>query len=101
MKKFSILITNKKVKELSCMLASRPSDLARIAHAAKVSDCKAPGHSNMKILTLKEMFQRLPIALVQVKVGNLKTYDMKSDKSYILCIKPNKFLKKYITTRWI
>ena len=42
-----------------------PLDLARIAHIAKVSD-----HSNLKILTPKQMLQRLPIALAQVKAGN-------------------------------
>ena len=38
-----------------------PSDLALVACVAKVSD-----HSNLKILTCKQMLQRLPIALVQV-----------------------------------
>ena len=33
--------------------------------SGKVSD-----HSNLKILTTKQMFQILPIALAQVKVGN-------------------------------
>ena len=42
-----------------------PSDLAPIACIAKVYD-----HSNLKILTPKQMFQRLPIALEQVKAGN-------------------------------
>ena len=32
------------------------------------------------------MLQRLPIALTQVKVANT-TYEMKCEKSYILCIK--------------
>ena len=39
-----------------------PSDLARVA---KDFDC-----TQLKILTPKQMFQRLPIALAQVKVGN-------------------------------
>ena len=35
----------------------------------------------LKILTLKQMLQRLPIALVQVKAGSKsETYYMKSDK---------------------
>ena len=50
-----------KGKGSSCMLASRPLDLARIA---KVSD-----HLNLKILSLKQMLQKLTIALVQVKAG--------------------------------
>ena len=36
-----------------------------IGFSVKVSD-----HSNLKILTPKEMLQRLPIVLVQVKAGN-------------------------------
>ena len=40
--------------------------LTRIARVAKVSD-----HSNLKILTPKPMLQRLPIALTQVKAGNV------------------------------
>ena len=44
------------------MLASRPSGLA---HVAKVSDRKL-----LKILTPKQMLQRLPIALAQVKAVN-------------------------------
>ena len=41
----------------------RPSDLARVP---KVFDCK-----HIKILSPKQMLQRLPIALVQVKAGNI------------------------------
>ena len=29
-----------------------------------------PNHSKLKVLTPKQMFQRLPIALAQVKAGN-------------------------------
>ena len=43
-----------------------PSDLASIACLAKVSD-----HSNLKILPPKQILQRLPIALGQVKSGNI------------------------------
>ena len=49
------------------MLVSRPSDLARVAN---VSDCKVSDHSKLKILSRKQMFQRLPITLAQVKEGN-------------------------------
>ena len=42
-----------------------PSDLARIAGEAKVSD-----RNHIKFLTPKQMLQRLPIALAQVKAGN-------------------------------
>ena len=43
------------------MLASRPSDLACIG---KVSNSK-----HIKILAPKQMIQRLPIAIAQVKAG--------------------------------
>ena len=42
-----------------------PSMSARVAHVAKVSD-----HSNLKILSSKQMLQILPIAPAQVKSGN-------------------------------
>ena len=32
--------------------------------------CKVSDHSDLKILNPKQMFQRLPIALGQVKAGN-------------------------------
>ena len=41
-----------------------------VAHVAKVSDrtrYKVSGHSNLKTLSPKQMLQRLPIALAQVK----------------------------------
>ena len=37
---------------------------------AKVSNFKVSDHSNLKILRPKQMLQRLPIALAQVKAGN-------------------------------
>ena len=46
------------------------SDLARIDGVAKVFDHKVSDHSNLKILTPKQMLQRLPIALAQVKAVN-------------------------------
>ena len=36
----------------------------------KIESTDFSGHSNLKILTPKQMLQRLPIALVQVKAGN-------------------------------
>ena len=44
--------------------------LAQVAHVAQVSDRKICDHSNLKILSLKKMFQRLPLALPQLKGGN-------------------------------
>ena len=42
----------------------------------------------LKILTSKQMLQRLPIPIAQVKVGNTSenVLNDKSDKSYILCM---------------
>ena len=45
------------------------SMLTCIAHLVKVSD-----HSNLKILSPKQMLQRLPIALAQVKTCNISEY---------------------------
>ena len=42
-----------------------PSIVARVAHIAKVFD-----HSNLKILSPKQMLQSLPIPIAQVKAGN-------------------------------
>ena len=50
--------------------------------------------TQFKILTPKQMFQRLPIALAQVKAGNTSK---NLDKLYILCIEQKKLLKKYTT----
>ena len=45
--------------------------LSNLACVAKVSDPKVSDHSNLKILTLKQTLQRLPIALAQVKASNM------------------------------
>ena len=44
--------------------------VARIACIAKVSGRKVFDHTQLKILTPKQMLQRLPISLAQVKAGN-------------------------------
>ena len=41
-----------------------------LAHVAKVCNGKVSDHSNINILSPKQMFKRLPIALAQVKAGN-------------------------------
>ena len=51
---------------------------------------RATKGEGLKILTLKQMLQRLPIALNKVKAGKI----IYSDKSYILCIKQKKLRKK-------
>ena len=64
-----ILDVNKpqKGKGLPRMLALCLSELARVA---KVSDCKVSDRKHIKILSPKQMLQRLPIAPAQVKAGN-------------------------------
>ena len=67
------LIKEKQEKGRSSMLALHPSDVAwvaRIACIAKVSGRKVFDHTQLKILTPKQMLQRLPISLAQVKAGN-------------------------------
>ena len=56
------LNNQQKVKGCSGMLVSRSSDLS---HVAKVSN-----HSDLKMISSKQMFQRLPAALAQVKAVN-------------------------------
>ena len=69
-------------------------DCSRIVSEAKY---KRKYREGLKILPPKQMLQRLPIALAQVKAGNtFKNLEMKPDKLYILCIKEKKLLKKYI-----
>ena len=63
---------------------------------------KVYNYSNLKILTPKQMLQRLTIALAQVKTGSTsESLLMKSDKSCIFCIKKKKLLKKYVKILWI
>ena len=57
LKTSSYLITNKKIKDIL-------RTLAHIACVAKICD-----HSRIKTLTPKQMLQRLPVALPQVKAG--------------------------------
>ena len=55
----------------------------------------------LKMLTPKQMLQRLPITLTQVKARNTSEnfYYMKFVKSSIFCIEKKKLLKKYITIK--
>ena len=48
----------------------------------------------LKILTPKQMVQRLPIALVQVKAGNTSENLLNEIRQIILCINQKKSLKK-------
>ena len=70
-------------KEFLMLLIAKifPIKIEGTSFLRKVSD-----HSNPKILTLKQMLQRLPIVLAQVKVGNTsKTLP----NEIILCIQQN------------
>ena len=60
MKKISILISNKKVKDVHVC----SSDFCPVAGIANVSD-----HSYLEILTPKQMRQILPTVVSQVKAG--------------------------------
>ena len=63
---------------------------------AKQDETKGLG---LKILSPKQILQRLPIALVQVKAdNNSESLLMKSDKLFILCINQNKSQEKYTAT---
>ena len=64
-----------------------PSMLARVARVAKVS-----GHSNLKILSPKQMLQRLQIALAHVKAGN-KSENLLSEIRQIIYFLHNEFNK--------
>ena len=46
----------------------------------------------------KQMQQRLPIALAQVKAGNNSEILLNEIKLFILCINQKKLLKKYAIT---
>ena len=57
---------------------------------------KATKGTGLKMLIPKQMLQRLPIALAQVKAGN--SSESLLGKLFILCINQNKSLKKYTIT---
>ena len=64
---------------------------------AKQDDTKG---TELKILTLKQMLQILPIApaltrFIEWDPAITQVYWMRSDKLFILCINQNKLLKKY------
>ena len=67
-------------------------DYSLIMSEGKIKATKGTG---FKIFTPKQMLQRLPIALVQVKAANNSE---SLDKLFILCISQSKSLKKYTTT---
>ena len=79
-------------------ISSMSAQVAR-GRVVKFSDRKGSDHANLKILTPKQMLQRLPIALVQVKKGNTPENLLNEIRKIIyLCIEQKKLLKKYIIT---
>ena len=62
-------------------------------------ELKEQGRTGLKILTPKQMLQRLPIALARVKTGNNSQNLLNEiDKFSVLCINQKKLLKKYTVT---
>ena len=57
-----------------------------------------PDHSKLKILTPKQMLQRLPIALAQVKAGNNSESLVNEIRDFVYSLYQNKSLKKYTIT---
>ena len=70
-------------------------NLAWKARVAKVSDHKVSNHSNLKILTPKQRFQRLPIAFAQVEADNISE-NLLNEIRQILWIEQKKLLRKYL-----
>ena len=63
-----------------------------------VAKYKSIHGEGLKILTPKQMLQRLPIALAQIKAGNASENLLNElENLYILCIEQKKLLKKYTT----
>ena len=75
------------------------NDYSSIAYEAKY---KSIHGEELKILTPKQMLQRLTIALAQVKARNTSENLLNEfRKLYILCMEQNKLLKKYIIIKSI
>ena len=72
------------------------NNFAKIRSEAIYDEPKGTG---LKILTPKQMFQRLPIALAQVKAGNNSESLLNEVRQlFTLCINQKKSLKKYTST---
>ena len=75
------------------------NDFSRIASEANYTSSHGKGRPSdlalgFKMFTPKQMFQRLPIARVQVKGNAFENLLNEKHKSYILCIKQEKLLKR-------
>ena len=69
---------------------------------AKFSDLKVSNHSNLKILTAKQLLHILPIAVAQVRAGNTSEALLNEVRQIIyFCIDWKKLLKTYITMQLI
>ena len=79
------------------MLVSPPLDLIRVGKVfdSKLSNCKVTNHLNLKILSPKQMIQRLPVALTQVKAGNTSE-NLLNETRKIICslYREKEFTKK-------
>ena len=60
------------------------------------SKYKAKFGTGLKILTPKQILQRLPIALAQVEAVNNSESLLNEIRQFFLCINQKKLLKKYI-----
>ena len=71
-------------------------DLKPFTKQNRMKQIKKVTGKGLKIVTPKQLLQRLPIALAQVRTGNYA--EMKSEKLFLLCINQKKSLKKYTIT---
>ena len=53
--------------------------------------------TGLKVLNSKQMFQRLPIALAQIKAGN-NSESLLNEIRGILCVNKKNLLKRYVIT---
>ena len=66
---------------------------------ASEARCQAKQNKGLKILTPKQMLQRLPIALAQISTGNNSESLLNEIRQIVYSLYPNcKLLKRYITT---
>ena len=65
---------------------------------SKGADILNPDHSKLKVLTPKQMLQRLPIALAQVKAGNNSESLLNEIRQIVYPLYQSKQIKKKFTT---
>ena len=72
--------------------------LARVSHVAKFSDCKVLNHSYLKILSPKQMLQRLLITFSKEKRGNTSEKLLNEIRKIIHSLyQAEEYIKKYIS----